>query len=65
MAYTTFDRTPARGRTLAQTVLLLAAGVLLGVMIAQVHVQGDVREAVNAPPIVGENWHGNVRRSTP
>ncbi|WP_299674377.1 hypothetical protein [uncultured Roseobacter sp.] len=65
MTYTTFDRTPAPGRTMAQTVLILAVGVLFGVMLAQLHLEGNVQEAVSAPPIAGENWHGNVRHSTP
>ncbi|MCV3271201.1 hypothetical protein [Roseobacter sinensis] len=65
MAYTSFDRQSAPGRTTLRTMLVLAAGVMLGLMITRVSFDATVHEAMNVAPIAGEDWHGNVRRSGP
>ncbi len=65
MAYTTIDRHPVRETNAARTLLVLTAGVLFGLMIAQLGADGQLEEALTTPPIAGEDWHGNVKRSTP
>ncbi|WP_299776838.1 hypothetical protein [uncultured Roseobacter sp.] len=55
-------------RSVTHTLLLLATGVFLGIMLAElreVAMDSDARAAFEAQPIAGEDWHGNVRRSTP
>ena len=55
-------------RGAVHTLLLLATGVFLGFMLAQLShlsTSEEARAAFQAGPIAGEDWHGNVRRSAP
>ncbi|MBW4708476.1 hypothetical protein KX928_11850 [Roseobacter sp. YSTF-M11] len=61
----------AAHRTLAnvaQVILLVGFGVLFGLILADapdVSHGADAVKALQAGPIEGEDWHGNVRRSVP
>lgn len=67
MAYDTMthDHRPVAGQRIARTLLVLVTGIFLGAMLMQVsQTPSDaVVEALQAGPIAGEDWHGNVRRS--
>lgn len=65
---TAIDERHSPLRSVTYTLLVLATGVFLGIMLAELRdlaMDSDARAAFETQPIAGEDWHGNVRRSTP
>ncbi|GFE52359.1 hypothetical protein So717_41120 [Roseobacter cerasinus] len=65
MAHIAFEQRPRVERAPLRVLLALAAGVLVGLMLAEVRTDVDFKSALTTAPIAGEDWHGNVRRSAP
>ncbi|WP_298971326.1 hypothetical protein [uncultured Roseobacter sp.] len=55
---------PSRLRGTAKTLLMIGAGVLIGLMLAETTPSEPVSGTfLHTGDIPGEDWHGNVRRS--
>lgn len=65
MAHIALEQRPGVERAPLRVLLALVAGVLVGLMLADVRTNLDVQDALTTAPITGEDWHGNVRRSAP
>ncbi|MEP2641243.1 hypothetical protein [Roseobacter sp.] len=63
---TSMNAQPSHPHGLIWALQILAVGILLGLVLAQTYEGGRasaVADALNAGPISGEIWHGNVRAS--